>query len=155
MDLQDIEAPVPDFRQLLRVSPALLDEVWTAAVPLLMEGKKYWEDWATLESIYAGVKRDTMQLWLMNDSEEFILCMLTTITENPIRKVLWILWIGGKDLDTAIKRFFDYIELWAFRLGISRVRLSGRMAWMRKLLPQGYKLVEYVVEKDISGIREH
>ena len=144
-----------DLRQMLMVGPELLNDVWPAAVPLLLAGKKYWEDWATIDSIYNSIRSDTMQLWLMNDDEEFILAMLTNITNNAVYKTIWILWVGGKELNIALERFFDYFELWASRLGVSRVKMSGRLGWARKLLPHGYELTQYVVEKDISGIREH
>ena len=143
------------LRQLLLVSPDMLHTVWPATIPLLMEGKKYWEDYSTIESIYAAVNEGKTQLWLMNDDEEFMLAMITEILKWPNHLELKIMWIGGRELNSAIQQFLDYMELWAARQGISKVKLSGRKAWTRKLLPFGYRVTEYVMEKDISGIKEH
>ncbi|KKK85497.1 hypothetical protein LCGC14_2772700, partial [marine sediment metagenome] len=101
------------MRQLLLVSPDTLPDVWGHTLDLLEEGKEYWEKWATLESIYRGIARGKIQLWLMNDEDEFLLAMLTQITKSPKGSVLKITWVGGVDVDDAIKLFFDYMELWA------------------------------------------
>ena len=143
------------LRQLLLVSPDMLHTVWPATIPLLMEGKKYWEEWSTIDSIYDGIAKGNIQLWLMNDDEEFIMAMTTEILKWPKHLELRIMWIGGKDLNSAMSQFFDYMELWAARQGISKVKLFGRKGWIRKLLSSGYELTGYVIEKDISGIKEH
>ena len=152
VEVTDESQPV---RQLLLVPPDLLDHVWPHVQPLLMEGKKYWEEWATIESIYKGIAEGRMQLWLMNDDEEFMLAMLSEILESPVRKTLQITWLGGQDLGKAQELFLDYVELWASREGVSRVSLHGRKGLVRKLSPHGYELKRYVISKDISGIREH
>ena len=143
------------MRQLLLVSPNTLQDIWGAVLPLFEEGKEYWGKWTTLEGIYRGISSSRLQLWLMNDEDEFLLAMLTQIVKAPKGDILKITWIEGSDVDSAMRLFFDYMELWAHRQGISRVKLEGRRGWIRKLSSSGYELTGYVLEKDISGIKEH
>ena len=151
--LENTESLKP--RQLLWVQADILDTVWWGAVPLLLEGKKYWEEFMTLESIYNSIKSGDLQLWLMNDEDEFLLAMLTQLIRYPKILDLRLVWIGGEDLASGIELFFDYIELWGHRQGASRVTVSGRKGWIRRLLKSGYKLESYTVCKDISEIKEH
>ncbi len=156
MDIHSIEVPNSEkVRQLLFVDPELLDHVWSDAVLLLEAGKKYWEEFATLESIYGALKNRTMQLWLVNDENEFLLGILTELIVHPTISEMRIVWIGGTDLDCAAELFLDYMELWAYKQGAFRVRVTGRKAWIRKLLPYGYSVESYTVTKDISHMREH
>lgn len=157
MELNLIEEnPFKPLRQLLVVESAMLPDTWPAALPLLEEGKAYWENWTTLEIIYERLTAGTLQLWLMNDEDEFLLAMLTEIQLHPNYKSFNIKWMGGCDLDSALENCFDeFVNLWASREGCSRVRLEGRKGWTRKLLPLGFKVKSYVMERDISEIKEH
>ncbi len=142
-------------RQLLLVEPDFVDTVWSNAVLLLEGGRKYWQEYTTLESIYCLLKSGKIQLWLMNDEVEFILAMLTEINIHPKFKELHLMWIGGEDLESGMELFSDYVELWAHRQGASRVRVTGRKAWTRKLLKSGYGIESYTMSKDISKMKEH
>jgi hypothetical protein len=143
------------LRQLLLVSPELLDEVWDAAKELLGESPQYWQDTFTYESLYFRIKATTAQLWLMNDETEFVAGMVTEILKGPISLDFKIIWIGGVDFDGAVRNgFTDYIHLWAKREGCTRVKFEGRKAWTRKLLPLGYKVTAYVMTHDLTDIKE-
>jgi hypothetical protein len=150
-----VDDPSEPMRQLLFVTPDILPTAWPHAKELLMEGGKYWREWATLGSIYENVLSRKKQLWLMNSETEFILGMLTEILNWPSHSELKILWMGGKEFDTGAHLFLDYIELWSRRQGVSKISLKGRKGWVRKLKAFDYELTEYVMTKDISGIREH
>ena len=142
-------------RQLLLVSPSQLPLAWPHAVPLLEEGKEYWQDFATLDSLYQDLSASKLQLWMMNCDTEFILAMLTEIGIYPTTKIMRILWIGGSEVNGAIDQFLDFAELWAHRQGVSRLQVIGRKGWVRKLKGRGYKQTQWIVSKDITGIKEH
>ncbi len=156
MDLQlDTTFYDQPLRQLLLVSPKLLDEVWLFAVELLEESPQYWQEFATLETIYKRIKATTVQLWLMNDEQGFIAAMITEVLQGVIYKELKIIWIGGTDFNSAVENgFTDYVHLWAKREGCDRVKFEGRKAWTRKLLPLGYKVKSYVMTHDLTDMKE-
>ena len=141
--------------QLLLISPSQLPLAWKHAVPLLLEGKKHWEDYATLESIHDEVMSGKLHLWMMNDSGAFILAMLTEFAVYPTKRVLRVLWICGEALGDGIGLFLDFVERWAARQGITSIQVIGRKGWVRKLKRYGYVQTQWVVNKNLSGIKEH
>lgn len=150
-----VERPQDEVRQLLLVSPETLPVVWDLARPMFAADQEHWEEFATLESIYSDLALGRFQLWLMNSEDEFLLAMLTEIIVYPPTKVMRILWMGGEELGVAIDQFLDFMELWAYRQGISTIYVMGRKGWVRLLRSRGYAQTQWIVSKDISSLREH
>ena len=95
-----------------------------------------------------------MQLWLMNDDEDFLMAMVTEIKMYDKVKSCHILCIGGEDLYRTLG-FLDYLELWARRQNCSEIVVTGRKGWKPVLRKYGYQEKTVTVIKDISHIREH
>lgn len=142
------------IRQLLLVSPDLLPEVWPQVIPLLLAAKEIWEEYYTLDSLLMLLQQKRMQLWTMNDENEFILALLTELLIFPKMKVLHIVFIAGNELKTGLE-FFDCIEMWARKQGAMRSYGIGRKGFLRVLRPYGYVAKAVTFEKDISGMVEH
>lgn len=151
----EVQENLSNEHQLLLVGPEHLPLVWPHVIPLLLGGKEHWEEFATMESIYADLSARRRQLWVVNCEGEFILALLTEIVVYPTTKVMNILWIGGSNLDTIIYLFLDFIELWGMRQGISSIQVFGRKGWVRRLKGRGYSQERWVVSKDLTGIKEH
>lgn len=137
-------------KQVLLVGPDLALTAWPRLEPLLEESREYWELYYTLESIQQALIAGTIQAWLMNDSKEFQLGMLTELTRFPtgVHQV-HILWLGGKNLKDALC-FADYFEYWCSKVGASEIRAYARKGLERVLKPLGYEVKQIVLVKNIK-----
>jgi len=145
----------PDkVRQLLLVTPDLLPQVWPQVEHLFLENASIWDDYYTLDSFPPLFYEGTLQLWTMNDEEEFLLVMVTEIRTFPKVKVLNLLILVGREFKDALS-FLDYVELWANKQGAIKSAGVGRKGILRILKSCGYKEHKVTFEKDISGIVEH
>ena len=115
---------------LFKVIPTVLPQLWEGVIPLFEKGRKHWEVFMELEDIYKLIQSERYDLWLVMESTDVLVAVLTEMLNYPQVKVLRILYIGGNDLDRALEAF-DQLELWAKRDGAVRCEVSGRMGWVR------------------------
>lgn len=141
-------------RQLLLVTPDLLPQVWPQVEQSFIENENVWGEHYTLEAFPSLFEQGILQLWTMNDEDEFILVMVTELRIFPKVKVLNILLLFGREFKDALQ-FSDYVELWASKQGATTSMVFGRKGFVRWLKPYGYEEKATVLCKDISGMVEH
>jgi len=144
----------PDYH-LIGVPPNQVSEIWDYIRPVVMEGKKYWEDYTTVEQLYKDITQGKFQCWIVINEGVIITVFLTEIIEYPKKRVLSIVWICGSELDKYLECFLSYLEVWAVNLGVSSAMVTGRRGWIRKLRPLGYTQERIIVEKSVTDIRIH
>ncbi len=140
--------------QLILVTPDTLGLFWDEVVPLLEEGKEYWEEYETLGSIFKSIFLKEKDLWLTLDDGGVFLAVLTKIETYHLQQTFRILWIGGRNLKKAFG-FLEFVELMCARRGIRTVEVLGRPGWLRLLEKSGYEFHSVLLTKDISGVKEH
>ena len=143
-----------EVRQLLLVSPALLPQVWPQVKPLFLQNESIWEEYYTIESFPILFQQGTLQLWTVNNEEEFFLAWVTTLHKFPKTKVLEILLIVGDRMKDSLV-FLDCTEMWAKKQGATKSNIIGREGFLRVLGPYGYRKRAVALSKDISWMREH
>ena len=143
-----------EVRQLLLVSPALLPQVWPQVKPLFLQNESIWEEYYTIESFPILFQRGRLQLWTMNDEDEFFLAGVTELLIFPKTKVLNIVLIMGSGMKDSLE-FLDCTEMWARKQGAMKSNIVGREGFLRVLKPYGYRKRAVALSKDISWMREH
>ena len=143
-----------DAPQLLQVSRDLLPRLWPEAERLLLEHREGWTDFYDLESLQVALAVGKIQLWLVNDAEEFFCVVLTECAAFPNRREVRIAWMGGKRLREVLP-LIDAIHLWAKRIGATHVVVTGPRAWRRLLKDYGYFETAVVLERELGNLTEH
>jgi len=143
-----------EVRQLLLVSPELLPQVWPQVEPLFLQHEDIWGEYYTIESFPFLFQRGILQLWTVNDEEEFFLAWVTSLRTFPKTKVLEILLIVGDRMKDNLA-FLDCTEMWARKQGVMTSNIVGREGFLRVLKPYGYRKRAVALSKDISWMREH
>lgn len=146
--------PLEGVRQLLLVTPELLSQVWPQVEPLFLQNKRAWEEYYTIESFPFLFQKGRLQLWTMNDEDEFLLALVTEVVAFPKMKVLNILLVVGNELGDGLV-FLDCVEMWARKLGAMKSNIIGREGFLRVLGPHGYEKQAVALSKDISWMVEH
>lgn len=143
-----------EVRQLLLVAPELLPQVWPQVKPLFLQSEDAWSECYTIESFPILFQRGRLQLWTMNNEDEFLLAMVTELLTFPKIKVLNMLLIVGDELQNGMM-LLDCVEMWARKQGAMRSNVIGREGLLRVLGPYGYRKQAVALSKDISWMREH
>ena len=151
--MSSLDAP-SELRQLLLVSPALLPQVWPQVKPLFLQNERVWGEYYTIEAFPISFQQGTLQLWTINDEDEFFLAIVTELLIFPKMKVLNILLSVGDELKNSLV-FLDCIEMWARKQGALKSNVVGREGFLRVLKPYGYRKRAVALSKDISWMREH
>ena len=154
MDLGYSSDRPENIRQLLFVSVDLLPQVWPQVKPLFLERPEQWEELFTIESIAFLLGKGKMQLWTLNDENEFLLALITELIPFPKTTLLNLLFLVGSELRDGLE-FLDCIEMWAKKHGATKSVARGNAAMFRLLRPHGYAEERSVFGKDISRMREH
>lgn len=119
------------------VANSLIDDVWYQVAPLLLKGKKYWDDYFSLEDIKRECIEGRMQLWV-GVNGEITMCALTTIDVYPRGKFLRIVYIGGRNW-RAVAHSHEQIKQFALKHSCVGTDTIARDGWMRLLAYLGYK----------------
>ena len=142
------------FRQLMLVTQDLLPQVWPQVEHLFLENSEQWEELFTIESIKFSLHKGVMQLWTMNDRDEFMLALITEVLQFPKKTLVNLLFLAGSDLREGLK-FLDCVEMWGRKQGAVTVVGAGIPAVARMLKSYGYEIKTVRFSKNISGMREH
>lgn len=156
--MQNLTTHIPGelqpVRQLLLVSPDILPQVWPQVEHIFLEHAKLWNEYYAIEHFPLMFQSGRMQLWTMNDADDFLLVMVTEIVTFPKVKKMNVLYMMGEELQDGLM-FIDYLERWAWKNGVRKSHAGGRDGFQRLLEPHGYRKIAVVLEKDITEIREH
>jgi len=143
-----------DVRQLLLVTPDLLPQVWPQVEHLFLENASVWDTYYTLDTFPALFHEGKLQLWTMNDADEFLLVLITELRKFPKTTVINLLFVMGSDFKDGAT-LLDYVENWAYKQGATKSTILGRKGLLRLLAPNGYRQEAVVLSKNLYSIVEH
>jgi hypothetical protein len=132
---------------LVLIPQPAVREVWALAAPYLDRAEKAGAlqsvaEWR--EECAAGAK----QLWFVWSDDDF--CEgagVTYLTEAPDGKTCIIDGFAAKDGHKAWKASMPTLEAWAFTQGCKRVRIYGRVGWMKAL--KDYAVKGVILDKEL------
>lgn len=121
--------------------------VWDKVEPILRRVVK--EDTGySLQHVLTELQMAKMQLWVIGDFEA---AAVTTVEDRPTQRVLFMLFIAGKNVEKWLSDWISVIEDYAQYHGCAAVEFSGRKGW-NKIAElkryDGYKPIRTIVRRE-------
>lgn len=146
----------------LAIVPVIhLEDVWFHVLPHILNGKEHWQDFFTIQQIRKNLLLGSQQLWIMIEKNEnenssgngkVLGIVLTQIDEFPEKKVLRIMYLGGKGFKRGMLKEMLKIETWARKRGASFVDILGRDEWKGLVAKMGYESPGRVYRKELKEL---
>jgi hypothetical protein len=124
-----------------------IDAVWPHVAPMLKAVMA--ENDYDLPDIRKHLKERGMQLWCVFGHGIPKAACVTEVLGYPRRKVALVRLLAGGGLDSWLDLLPEVLEIWAKDMGCTRLRISGRRGWRRRLEPMGYRFLCETVEKEL------
>lgn len=107
---------------------------WLRAVPEMWEG-------LSPELIYEYLMTGDFAAWAIEDEGGIKMVVVTQTVQHVTRRVLWVRFAFGREVDKFLPMGKDGFEFVARRLKCDVVMFTGRRGWVKKLSPFGWKEV--------------
>lgn len=126
-----------------------IKQYWDKASSLLQLAiDKMCSDEITTEILYESIVEKERALWCVFKGD-MIAAITTRVEIHPTGlRVAVIDFAGGESFDDW-EVFTDYTEGFFKSMACSKVRIAGRLGWLKKHKDKGYKLSYCVIEKNI------
>ena len=99
--------------------------------------------------LFREILSQRWQLWLAQDDEGIACACVTHIAVRPLKKVVQILHVGGRNMERWLPRLAD-IETWSrLVIGAARVEIASRNGWEKILKRHGYQRRAVLLVKDL------
>lgn len=125
-------------------------DVWLKSLPHIMNGKRHWEDFFSIEEIKRNLREGRQQLWVMIEGSEIEGVVITQIDEFSQKKILRISYLGGKGFKRSHMETLANIEEWAVEKGCSTIDILGRDEWYLLLKKHSYASPGRVYRKELK-----
>jgi hypothetical protein len=122
-------------------------EVWGLAAPYLDKAEKRGGAMQTVAEWREDCAAGRKQLWFVWADERCDGAGVTYLTETPEGKTCVIDGFAARDGYKAWKASMPTLEAWAFTQGCQRVRVYGRVGWMKAL--KDYALKGVILDKEL------
>ena len=121
--------------------------IWDSALPLIrlsqVEGNEMSE-----EDFFESLMNQELQLWVALEENELLACMVTRIVSYPQKRLLRIIFIGGKDMDKWLENL-PIVENFALTNGCTSLEIWGRKGWLKIL--KDWECTYHIITKDLTG----
>ena len=104
-----------------------VDEVWLEARPII-EKAVFDDTDETIDTVYAELLNGNYHLWVIG---EFDAIAVTEIQERPARRVAWIRFIAGKNMDQWFDAWIAALEHYAENEDCKAIEFAGRKGWLK------------------------
>jgi hypothetical protein len=132
------------------VPPDQINYIWGTVGALLAPAVVLTNGRYLVEDVRVGILNGTMQLWITFDNNnDIIMCVVTKVSEYPSRKILCIMFAGGKNPQSCVGEVIGILERWGRDNKCSGIEYGGRKGWIRLLEPYGFKRNLDTYEKDL------
>lgn len=131
-----------------------VESSWGKAAKLLEPAvKKSRERWS-MESLYCHLRIGSADLWFAyeDDTKKVVGAAVTTVREFPTRKVMEIVFLGGKELDAWISEGMRVFREYALTLNCDGIEVVGRHGLLKKLKAEGFEAPYTVYECNLKRI---
>ena len=103
-----------------------VNQVWSQVEPILKDVIEESDD--TVESTRQAVLDGTYHLWIIGD---YSAVAVTQIIERPKRRIAWIQFIAGKDMNIWFDAWIEALEHYAQNEDCAAIEFAGRKGWLR------------------------
>jgi hypothetical protein len=133
------------------LTPEAVEARWPVLEKLLGRSVMYSNDEFNVEDLRELVAaREAIVLGMFRD-DDLVLAAVAEIARYPRKTVLYVIALGGRELNVAVRCFWDGVEEVASMLGATAVQFAVRPVmerYMGSLLPEA-KQVYAVLEKKL------
>lgn len=127
-----------------------IDDVWDSVRNQILPAVKVTNGRYMLYDVYMALKQGAYQLWICFDDEQKIeSSVVTSIVDYPSKRVLSVLFVGGKDVARWKDDTMQILVRWAEDNKCAAIESYGRKAWGRIMNTYGIKPGLIMFEKDI------
>jgi len=124
-----------EFHTLL---PWQVEHYWPKIEECLDASPEAWAD-NTKESLYNGLMSGHYVMWALSDEGGIAIIVITQVQDQPARRVLWVHYAFGRNLERFLPLAQPAFALVAKRLKCSHVTITGRRGWLRVLRGIGFR----------------
>ena len=128
-----------------------VETVWPIVALMLDTAGKYGLGERSLDDVLTAIVEEQSQLWLCIKEGEIKSCAVTTLTDYPQYKVVFIDALSGRGAMQFIEAFWDYFCNWASVNGAVAIEACTRPAMTRLLrkvnMRKVYDVVRYSLER--------
>jgi hypothetical protein len=134
--------------EIVVASPETVDQIWLDAVPYIERALSRSLGELTTQDLFQICKSGHGALLIFVDEQwEIIGAAVTQVLNHPDgRSILRILAYGADDW-AATAHCLKMVEDAARQRGVHAIHFNGRMGWLKRCAPMGYKPVQIVMEK--------
>jgi len=124
-----------------------VDKYWERLEPLILKSitNRRFTETETLDSIKLSLIKRERQLWYCHD-EKGEAIIITTIRILPKTKILYVSYVGGKNIDGFFLESYETLKAFAKDKGCSQLRLAGRKGWARKIPDNSRELITLEID---------
>jgi hypothetical protein len=102
------------------------------------------------ETVEASILSGTHLLWLISDGEKISAAMVTRIADYPLKRMLVVECLGGREMSQWLPVAFNAIKGYAKDMSLDGIEMYGREGWTRALAPYGWRQTMVLCEVDIE-----
>ena len=134
----------------IEIVPVLADNLMPYVGPVipLLEPALAREGDVRVIDVFAELNAGRMQLWAIERDGQVIAAVVTKLVNRPLRKLLQILYVGGRNIEDWIDRL-EVIEGWAKSEGAVKVEVVCREGLHPILKRRGYRRTHFVETKEL------
>jgi hypothetical protein len=132
------------------VPPNHVNDIWDAVEGFIAPAVMVTNGRYMVEDVKAAAKNGDMQLWIaFTDDRDIIGCEVTAISDYPSRRILTLLFTGGKNIRSWRDEMTEVLLRWAEDSRCSGIEGYGKEGWIKMLEPYGIKRGLTMFEKDL------
>lgn len=102
-----------------------------------------WRVQDVVDSILSGEQH----LWVAFDDEKIWAAITTRVSHYPRMKMLDVIMCGGERMNEWLPLLLERLDKWKIDLDCVGLETSGRIGWVKRLKPYGWKHAFAVLEK--------
>jgi len=129
------------------VNPEDVTYVWDDVLPLLNKALRHSEGELEPEDLIKHLDKGDLRMWVAMQDNEMIACMVTEIISYPRKKIVRVITLAGKDMDSWYD-FLPMLEGYAVNNECSSLEAWTRKGMTRKL--KDWKHAYDIITKDIK-----
>lgn len=124
-------------------------EIWPVAKPYIEKAISYSDGKYSIDTVFASLLVKDMQLWVGFDDEGLCATCVTTIIKFPLKKVFYLLFIGGRESVTWV-HLVENLKLFAKQHECDQIEGYGRPGWEKAAKKFGLEKVHTVFKFDLN-----
>jgi hypothetical protein len=140
----------PQGIQITAIPNSEVKHIWLTVYPMLepavIRSRGRWDMYSLMSRLLDG----RQQLWLVFDENQILGAATTEIINYPMRKMLSVNYLGGKDLRKWADKILTVFESWARDNNCSGIEAAARAGFWKWMRNHDYDRAYTVFEKRID-----